>query len=127
MNLWHLRFGHLGVEDLKLLAQRNVVDVLSLEIESKLSFCQGCVLGKQHKESFPKEGATMANEILGLVHNNIWGPTKTPFLEGARYFIMFIDDAFQKPFCYFMKTRGECFSKFMEFKVFAENQIGKKF
>ncbi len=31
MNLWHLRFGHLGVEDLKLLAQKNLVDGLSLE------------------------------------------------------------------------------------------------
>ncbi len=39
---------------------------------------------------------------------------------------MFIDSAFRKPFCYFMKTRGEHFSKFMEFKVLVENQIGKK-
>ncbi len=71
MNLWHLWFGHLGVEDLKLLAQRNLVDGLSLEAKSKLSFYQGCAMGKQHKEFFPKEGATRANEILGLVHNNI--------------------------------------------------------
>ncbi len=84
------------------------------------------MLGKQHKELFPKEGVTRANEILGLVHNNIWGLAKTPFFKGARYFIMFIDDAFRKPFCYFMKIKGECFSKFMEFKAFAENQTRKK-
>jgi hypothetical protein len=29
-------------------------------------------------------------------------------------------------FYYFMKARGTCFSKFMEFKVFVENQTGKK-
>jgi len=85
------------------------------------------VPGKQHKELFPKEGAIMANEILGLVHNDIWRLEKTPLFEGARYFIMFIDGAFQMPFCYFMKTKSfmktkrECFSKFMEFKAFAEN------
>jgi hypothetical protein len=54
------------------------------------------------------------------------GTSKNTFLEGTRYFFMFIDSAFRKPFCYFMKTRGEHFSKFMEFKVLVENQIGKK-
>jgi len=38
MNLWHLQFGHLGVDDLKLLAQRNLVDGLYLEAEAKLLF-----------------------------------------------------------------------------------------
>jgi hypothetical protein len=92
MNLWHQWFGHLGANDLKLLAQRNLVDGLSLEVEAKLPFYQGCVLRKSHKESFPKEGATRANEILGLVHSHIWGQAETPFLKGARYFITFIDD-----------------------------------
>jgi hypothetical protein len=46
MNLWHLRFGHLGADDLKLLAQRNLVDGLFLEVEAKLPFYQGCVLRK---------------------------------------------------------------------------------
>jgi hypothetical protein len=46
MNLWHLRFGHLRANDLKLLAQRNLVHGLSLEVEAKLPFFQGCVPGK---------------------------------------------------------------------------------
>ncbi len=81
MNLWHLQFGHLIVDDLKLLTQRNLVDGLYLEVEAKLPFCQGYVSRKQHKELFPKEGATRANEILGLVHNDIWRLEKTPFLK----------------------------------------------
>ncbi len=109
------------MDDLKLFAQRNLVDSLYLEIEAKLLFYRGCVPRKQHNELFPKEGATRANEILGLVHNDIWRLEKTPFSEGARYFIMFIDGAFQMPFCYFMKIKRECFSKFMEFKAFANN------
>jgi hypothetical protein len=63
-----------------------------LEVEAKLPFFQGCVLGKEHKESFPNEGATRASEILGLVHNDIWGLAKTTSFKGARYFITFIDD-----------------------------------
>jgi hypothetical protein len=35
LNLWHLRFGHLEKNDLKLLAQRNLVNDLSLKVEAK--------------------------------------------------------------------------------------------
>jgi len=33
---------------------------------------------------------------------------------------------FKKGFYYFMKWKGECFAKFMEFKAFVESQFGKR-
>uniref|UniRef100_A0A1Y1KIF8 Integrase catalytic domain-containing protein n=1 Tax=Photinus pyralis TaxID=7054 RepID=A0A1Y1KIF8_PHOPY len=47
---------------------------------------------------------------------------ETTSLGGARYFLTFIDDYSRMCFIYFIKTKDETFSKFKEFKNFAENQ-----
>lgn len=50
--LWHLRFGHLNFGGLNLLHKKGMVKGLPL-IEKPDSVCEGCILGKQHKEIFP--------------------------------------------------------------------------
>jgi hypothetical protein len=42
------------------------------------------------------------------------------------YYVSFIGDFSQKTWIYFLKTKDEVFSRFMEFKSLVENQIGKK-
>jgi len=63
--------------------------------------------------------------MIRLVHCNVWGSTKIIFLGGVWYFLTFIVDYFSNFFCYFLKGKGECFSKFVEFKMFVETQIGR--
>jgi len=41
------------------------------------------------------------------------------------YYVSFIGDFSQKTWTYFLKTKDEVFSRFMEFKSLLENQIGK--
>ncbi len=84
------------------------------------------VYGKQHKEPFPIEGASWASKLLGLVHSNIWGLVKVPSFRRAKYFVTFIDDYFWKAFCYFLKNKIKCFTKFQESKSFAKSQSGNK-
>eukprot|EP00253_Pinus_taeda_P016095 PITA_16095 len=50
--LWHLRFGHLNFGGLNLLSRKRMVKGLPL-IGKPDSLCEGCILGKQHRESFP--------------------------------------------------------------------------
>ena len=50
--LWNLRFGHLYFGGLNLLHRKGMVKGLPL-IEKLDSLCEGCILGKQHRESFP--------------------------------------------------------------------------
>jgi hypothetical protein len=54
------------------------------------------VQGKQHMESFPKEGALCVNKLFGLVHTNGWGLSKTPSLNKVRYFVYFTNEFFLK-------------------------------
>lgn len=61
--LWHARFGHLNFEALKLLAQQNMVRGLPL-VNHVGQVCDGCLIGKQRRASFPKQASYRATEKL---------------------------------------------------------------
>ena len=50
--LWNLRFGHLNFGGLNLLHRKGMVKGLPL-IEKPDNICEGCILGKQHRGTFP--------------------------------------------------------------------------
>jgi hypothetical protein len=76
----------LGVDDMKLLVWKNVVEGLIRRPNENLTFCEIFVYGKQHKEPFPIEGASWASKLRGLVHFNIWGLVKVPSSKRAKIF-----------------------------------------
>jgi hypothetical protein len=78
------------------------MDGLSINKDDELEFCESYVLGKQHRESFPKEGVSRANEVLKLIHCDVWGPTKTTSFGGVWYFLTFTNYCSRKTFCYFL-------------------------
>eukprot|EP00253_Pinus_taeda_P006975 PITA_06975 len=81
--LWHLRFGHLNFGGLNLLHRKRMVRGLPL-IEKPDSLCEGCILGKQHKESFPAGKSIRAKAPLEIVHSDVCGPMEVPSLGGNR-------------------------------------------
>ena len=50
--LWHLRFGHLNFDSLKLLKNREMVIGLP-PITNEMKICEGCIYGKMHRSPFP--------------------------------------------------------------------------
>ena len=68
--LWHLRFGHLNFEGLKLLKEKNMVNGIPF-IDNPEQICEGCLYGKQSQKSFPKEATTRSLKPLKLVHTDI--------------------------------------------------------
>ena len=89
--LWHKRFGHLNFQSLKLLYYKNIVHGLPT-IEDRDGTCEGCALGKHHRQSFPKGVAWRAKKVLEFVHTDVCGPMQTLSHTQNRYFILFIDD-----------------------------------
>ncbi|KAK2985746.1 hypothetical protein RJ640_005446 [Escallonia rubra] len=71
--LWHLRLGHLNFGGLKLLSTKNMVNGLP-SIDQPDQLCEGCLVGKQHRHSFPKESISRAKAPLELVHTDVCGP-----------------------------------------------------
>eukprot|EP00253_Pinus_taeda_P009201 PITA_09201 len=109
--LWHLRFGHLNSAGLNLLSRKRMVRGLPL-IEKRDSLCEGCILGKQHRESFPSRKSIRVKATLEIVDSDLCGPMQTPSLAGNQYFLTFIDDFTRKTSVCFMKNKSEVFEKF---------------
>ena len=125
INLWHKRLGHLHAKAIQDMAQKGMVTGLeNLQIE-ELDFCESCIMGKQHRNPIPAN-RKRADEVLELVHTDVWGPASIPTLGGNRYFVTFIDDQSRKIHLYVIKSKDEVQSKFEEFLAMAENHTGKK-
>ena len=71
--LWHFIFGHLNFGGLKLLHTKNMVKGLPL-IDRPERVCEGCIFGKQHRETFPVGKSYRARTPLEIVHSDICGP-----------------------------------------------------
>ena len=105
--LWHLRFGHLNFGGLNLLHRKGMVRGLPL-IEKPDSLCEGCILGKQHREKFPLGKSIRAKAPLEIVHSDLCGPMQTPSLASSHCMLTFIDDFTRKTWVYFLKTKLKC-------------------
>eukprot|EP01018_Ginkgo_biloba_P026699 Gb_06519 [translate_table: standard] len=94
-------------------------------IQGSKEICEGCIYGKQHRDSFPIS-KSKAREPLELVHTDLCGLMRTLSMEKARYFMKFIDDYTRKIWMYFLTKKSEAFMKFIEFRAMAERQSGYK-
>ncbi|CAL8151030.1 unnamed protein product [Prunus armeniaca] len=123
--LWHRRFGHLNMRSLKLLKEQDMVVGLP-EIKGIKEVCEGCVLGKQCREAFPREATTRALTPLELIHSDICGPMQTVTKAGNRFFLTFIDDCTRMCWVYFLRHKSEALTVFKKFKATVELQSGYK-
>ena len=50
-------------------------------LKNKRAICDGCALGKKHREDFPTHLDKKKRDILELMHTNVCGPYKQSPLE----------------------------------------------
>ncbi|XP_024164205.1 uncharacterized protein LOC112171226 [Rosa chinensis] len=60
----------------KHLKEKDMVHGLPI-IQEASEICEGCAVGKQHIDSFPKEKAWRASKPLELIHSDVCGPMNT--------------------------------------------------
>jgi hypothetical protein len=116
--IWHKRMAHLHHGDLRVLKEM-VTGVLDFSSEHH-EICKGCTLGKYTKTAFPSSDSKAAG-ILDLIHSDVCGPMSSSSLTGSLYYVVFIDDLSRKSCIFFMKTKGQVFSRFQEFKALVDN------
>lgn len=122
-SLWHSRLGHIGSKGLEVLVRKGYLDKVKAK---EMQFCEDCVYGKTHRVSFGS-GKHVTKSKMDYVHSDLWGAPTVPLSIGkCQYFITFIDDFIRKTWIYFIKTKDEAFSKFVEWKALVENQTGRK-
>ncbi len=74
-----------------------------------MSFCESCIIGKQHRKQFPKVATRIAQIVLDLIHIDICDVDKH---IGYKYFLTFIDDYSHYTKVYLLKHKVEVIEKF---------------
>ncbi|KAI5328290.1 hypothetical protein L3X38_027687 [Prunus dulcis] len=125
LQTWHKRLGHLNDQSIRMLANQDMVHGLP-SLEKDFAVCEGCKLGKQHRDSFPAESTWRAQFPLELVHTDICGPMQIASMSENRYFLLFIDDHTRMAWVYFLRNKSNAFECFKKFKTMTELQSGHK-
>ena len=107
-DVWHKRFGHLKIGILQKLAHEKLAEGFDFEANSKLTFCETCPQGKQHRSKFVSS-SRRASEPLELVHSDLCGKMNKKSLSGAEYFLSFIDDKTRYVWVYFLSYKDQVF------------------
>jgi hypothetical protein len=121
--LWYIRFAHLHYKALPIVS--NMITCLpEIQVDHEGTL-KGCAQGENVKNPFPRSD-NKAKAVLDIVHSDVCGPMSTTSLSGYVYYVSFIDDISCKTWIYFLKSKGEVFSKFKEFKALVENLSERK-
>ncbi|MCO5610814.1 hypothetical protein L7F22_065055 [Adiantum nelumboides] len=94
--LWHARFGHVGYGSLMTLQRHNM------------------------------DGSARATQKLQLVHSDVCGPMRTPFVGNSLYFVTFIDEFSRFCWVYPLKEKSDVFAVFQHYVSMVENETGCK-
>jgi hypothetical protein len=116
--IWHGRMAHLHHGALRVLREM-VIGVPDFSSEHH-ELCKGCTLGKYTKTAFLSSDSR-APGIVDLIHSDVCGPMSLASLTESLYYVVFIDDFSRKSWIFFMKTKGQVFSRFQELKALVEN------
>ena len=122
-HLWHCRYGHLSFGGLKTLQQKQMVHGLP-QLQYSNLLCEDCMLGKQHRSSFPQASMWRTSHPLQLIHSDICGPINPISNSHKRYVLTFIDDFSQKLLVFFLAEKSNTFKMFQHFKVKVEKETG---
>ncbi|XP_031267579.1 uncharacterized protein LOC116126025 [Pistacia vera] len=90
-----------------------------------LGLCETCVMGKQHRSSFPK-GTHLSVNCLEYLQADLWGLERVKTHGGNSYFLAIVDDFSRKVWVYLLRSKDEALSKFKGWKTLVENQQEKK-
>ena len=125
LKIWHERLGHLNLDYVNQLTKKNLVTGMRIDDSvSSEKICESCVIGKMHKQCFPKVSQHRATQPMELIHTDLCGPMQVESMGGSRYVLMFTDDLSRYTTAYFLKNKDETLFKFKEFVNLVENQTG---
>ena len=124
LQLWYYWLGYLNYPDIWKLSKMATGIQISKSIGNQnLKFCVPCLEGKFF-QSYNKNPVSRATQKLRTIHSDLGGPFPTASISGARYFIIYIDDATRMTWVYFLKTKNAqvVLYVFQTFKALVEKE-----
>lgn len=120
---WHSRMGYVNFQALTLMSKEGMAHGLQALLVSRKT-CEGCLISKQVRKSFPSQTMFHAKERLELIHGDICEPIYPPTPARNRYFLLLVDDYSRKIWVYMLKEKGEAFEAFKKFRSAIEKESG---
>ena len=120
--LWHCRLGHINEKRISKLHQVGLLN--SFDFES-YDTCESYLLGKMKKDPFT-EHSERANELLDLIHTDVYGPLSSDARGGYKYFITFTDDFSRYGYVYLMRHKSESFECSNLFKMKYKTNLARQ-
>ena len=114
-SLWHEKHGHLSKVGIMHLSRAAYIPKLSF---SDHQFCEHC----QYSNNLTPYDHTERIKSTHLVHSNVCGLMPYQSLNGAFYFVTFIDDSTRKVWAYLARTKARVFSIFQEWLAIVKNK-----
>lgn len=115
-SLWHHGLGH--PSPLKL---HHLTHHLGIKLSKQQCLdCIDCSVAKSHRLPFHLFNSTV-NKPLSLIHSDVWGPFESS--SSFKYYVLFVDDFSRFTWLYPLNYKSEVYSKFLEFKAYAEKQF----
>lgn len=122
--LWHMRFGHVNFRALKQMSETNMVRGLPRISKSK-EVCEGCLMSKKARKTFPSQASYCAKKVLELIHEDLCGPISPSTTAGNKYVFLLVDDYSRVMWAYLLKSKDEAFEAFRKFRILVETQDRK--
>ena len=123
--VWHCRLGHLNYTYVNQLKNKEMVDGMNYDADTQSQKeCEACVLGKMEKKPFHKQSQHRASRPYEIVHSDVCGPMQVESKGGSKYMLTFTDDFSRYTTVYFIKSKSEVLSKFMEYVSSVEKHTG---
>jgi transposase InsO family protein len=125
LRVWHERLGHLNFRTLREMVNKNLVNGVQLS-EKHDVFCEPCQIGKSQRKVFNKVRERAATKPGEVFHTDVCGPMSVESLGGARYYVLFKDDATSFRFVYFLRHKSDVVEKLKMLDKMVENKCGRR-
>jgi len=114
--LAHYKYGHVHIGALRELKKKGHLEGVSNEELTRGFKCPSCQICKAHKTKSPQPDIRInTTRKLELVHSDVCGPIGIKSIDGARFFVTFIDNFTRVVKVCLMKEKSEVAQKLQAF------------
>lgn len=124
-NLWHRRLGHLGMQNVCKLINSKMVDGIKDTVNEHIPFCEPCVMGKATRNPFNRSRPATSRP-LERVHTDVSGKMQVESIDGAWYYVTFIDDFTHLTVTCVISRKSDVFHKFKQYHQMATAHFNVK-
>jgi hypothetical protein len=106
---WHRTLGHINPWYLLRVAKHipGMEELARLPSNTQMPHCDACARAKAKRQAKPPSTFKRFKEVMYMLHSDMSGWIRTKSIQGARYFVTFIDDASNYKFTFLLSVKDK--------------------